>query len=93
MVHKKKDGSYIHEDAWTIAEAIQEIKGCDRSSKKLSQNDSLAQINNHGTQQTSSTSHVDVDGYQKEIVELKVEAAEEKRKKQTMENLVRYLIH
>ncbi|MED6163982.1 hypothetical protein PIB30_085197, partial [Stylosanthes scabra] len=42
MTHKKRDGSYIHEDARTVAEAIQVIERCDQSTKELSQNDSLA---------------------------------------------------
>ncbi|MED6198066.1 hypothetical protein PIB30_062560 [Stylosanthes scabra] len=85
-----------------IREAIQEIEGCDQSSKELSQNDSLAQvfrkehpghvrgvgtgpcptqIINHGTQQTSYASHVDVEEYKKEIIELKADNAKEKRKR------------
>ncbi|MED6150332.1 hypothetical protein PIB30_071304 [Stylosanthes scabra] len=43
MTHKKSDGSFIHEDAQIVAEAIQEIEGCDQSSNELSQDDSLAQ--------------------------------------------------
>ncbi|MED6152059.1 hypothetical protein PIB30_088344 [Stylosanthes scabra] len=64
-------------------EAIQVIEGRDQSSKELSQNDSL---------QTGYASHVDVEEYKREIVELKTEAIEEKKKIQAMENLVRYLI-
>ncbi|MED6185554.1 hypothetical protein PIB30_058245 [Stylosanthes scabra] len=43
MTLKKIDG-YINEYARTFAEAIQEIEGCDQSSKELSHNDSLAQV-------------------------------------------------
>ncbi|MED6148771.1 hypothetical protein PIB30_055973 [Stylosanthes scabra] len=50
------------------------------------------QIINHGTQQTSYAFHVDMEEYKKMIVELKAEAAEEKRKSQAMKTLVRYLI-
>ncbi|MED6201246.1 hypothetical protein PIB30_092957 [Stylosanthes scabra] len=85
MTHKKRDGKYIHEDAQTVAETIQVIESCDQSTKELSQNDSLAQ-------QSSFASHVDVEEYKKEIVELQAEATEEKKKRQSMENIVRYLL-
>ncbi|MED6195018.1 hypothetical protein PIB30_034157 [Stylosanthes scabra] len=64
MVHKRKDGSYIHDDARAIGEAIVEVESRDESTKELSQNDSLAHA----------------------------KAAEEKKKRQTMENLLRFLI-
>ncbi|MED6209242.1 hypothetical protein PIB30_052818 [Stylosanthes scabra] len=54
MVHRRKDGSYIHDDARALS--------------------------SYGGQ---------IEEYQKEIVELK--AAEEKKKRQTMENLLRFL--
>ncbi|MED6177002.1 hypothetical protein PIB30_093602 [Stylosanthes scabra] len=101
MTHKKSDGSYIHEDVRTVAEAIKVIESCDQSTKELSQNDSLAQvprkehpgqINNHGTQHTGFASHVDVEEYKREIVELKAEAAEKNKKIQSMEHIVRYLL-
>ncbi|MED6198105.1 hypothetical protein PIB30_062846 [Stylosanthes scabra] len=113
MTHKKSDGSYIHEDARTVAEVIQVIESCDQSTKELSQNDSLAQvlgkehlgcvrgvgagsfptqIIKHGTQQTSFASHVDVEEYKRDIVELKAETAEEKKKRQSIEHIVRYLL-
>ncbi|MED6195501.1 hypothetical protein PIB30_038447 [Stylosanthes scabra] len=50
------------------------------------------QIIKHGTQHTSFASYVDVDEYKREIVELKAEAAEEKKKRQSMEHIVRYLL-
>ncbi|MED6159339.1 hypothetical protein PIB30_041416 [Stylosanthes scabra] len=50
------------------------------------------QINNHGTQHTGFASHVNVEEYKREIVELKAEAGEEKKKRQSMEHIVRYLL-
>ncbi|MED6120177.1 hypothetical protein PIB30_018576 [Stylosanthes scabra] len=44
MVHRRKDGSYIHDDARAICEEIDEIESRDESINKLSQNDSLAQV-------------------------------------------------
>ncbi|MED6207435.1 hypothetical protein PIB30_035825 [Stylosanthes scabra] len=44
MVHRRKDGSYIQDDARAISEAIAEIESRDESTNKLSQNDSLAQV-------------------------------------------------
>ncbi|MED6109838.1 hypothetical protein PIB30_037227 [Stylosanthes scabra] len=113
MKHKKRVGSYIHEDARTVAEAIKVIESCDQSTKELSHNESLAQvlgkehsgrgrgmgagpcpiqILNHDTQHASFASHVDVEEYKREIVELKAEVAEEKKKRQSMKHTVRYLL-
>ncbi|MED6201455.1 hypothetical protein PIB30_095190 [Stylosanthes scabra] len=50
------------------------------------------QIIKHGTQNTSVASYVDVEEYKREIVKLKAEAAEEKKKRQSMEHIVRYLL-
>ncbi|MED6199136.1 hypothetical protein PIB30_073117 [Stylosanthes scabra] len=50
------------------------------------------QINNNGTQHTGFASHVDVEEYKREIVELKTEAAEKNKKIQSMEHIVRYLL-
>ncbi|MED6167368.1 hypothetical protein PIB30_002343 [Stylosanthes scabra] len=44
MVHRRKDGSYIHDDARAIGKAIANIESRDESTKELSQNDSLAQV-------------------------------------------------
>ncbi|MED6198699.1 hypothetical protein PIB30_069043 [Stylosanthes scabra] len=44
IVHRRKDGSYIHDDARAIGEAIADIESRDESTKELSQNDSLAQV-------------------------------------------------
>ncbi|XP_020958613.1 uncharacterized protein LOC107644376 [Arachis ipaensis] len=111
MSHKKKDGTYINEDARVVGEAIEHIEGQDASNKELSQNDSLAQVlgKEHpgrvcglgfGPCPTQcfrnipqqSDSGVQIEEYQKEIAELKAEAAEEKAKRQTMEILLRHLI-
>ncbi|RYQ90826.1 hypothetical protein Ahy_B09g096812 isoform K [Arachis hypogaea] len=43
-VHKKKDGSYINDEARAIGEKIEEIEQQDESSRMLSQNDSIAQV-------------------------------------------------
>ncbi|RYR77908.1 hypothetical protein Ahy_A01g002609 [Arachis hypogaea] len=43
-VHKKKDGSYINDEARAIGERIEEIEQQDESSRMLSQNDSIAQV-------------------------------------------------
>ncbi|XP_057732458.1 uncharacterized protein LOC130947772 isoform X1 [Arachis stenosperma] len=43
IVHKRKDGSYIHNEAQVIGEKITSIERDDASSKALSQNDSLFQ--------------------------------------------------
>ncbi|MED6179426.1 hypothetical protein PIB30_000538 [Stylosanthes scabra] len=43
MVHKRSDGSFIHDDAQAI-EAIAEIESSGASTKELSQNDSLEQV-------------------------------------------------
>ncbi|MED6179393.1 hypothetical protein PIB30_000506 [Stylosanthes scabra] len=50
------------------------------------------QIINHGTQHTSLESHVDVEEYKREIFDLKAEAAEEKKKRHSMEHIVRCLL-
>ncbi|MED6131426.1 hypothetical protein PIB30_009907 [Stylosanthes scabra] len=50
------------------------------------------QMINHGTHHTSFASHVAVEEYNREIVELKVEATEENKKRQSMEQTVRYLL-
>ncbi|MED6173345.1 hypothetical protein PIB30_058459 [Stylosanthes scabra] len=42
IVHRRKDGSYIHDDARAIGEAIADIESRDESTNELSQNDSLA---------------------------------------------------
>ncbi|XP_016192133.1 uncharacterized protein LOC107633014 [Arachis ipaensis] len=44
MSHKKKNGSYMNEDARLVGEAIELIESQDPSSKEFSQNDSLAQV-------------------------------------------------
>nr|XP_025679024.1 uncharacterized protein LOC112778979 [Arachis hypogaea] len=44
MSHKKKNGSYMNEDARVVGEAIEHIESQDPSSKEFSQNDSLAQV-------------------------------------------------
>ncbi|MED6182617.1 hypothetical protein PIB30_030235 [Stylosanthes scabra] len=44
MVHRRKDGSYVHDDARAVGEAIAELESRDESTKELSQNDSLAQV-------------------------------------------------
>ncbi|XP_025685566.1 uncharacterized protein [Arachis hypogaea] len=44
MSHKKKNGSYMNEDARVVGEAIEHIESQDPSSKESSQNDSLAQV-------------------------------------------------
>ncbi|MED6188871.1 hypothetical protein PIB30_090071 [Stylosanthes scabra] len=36
IVHRRKDGSYIHDDARAIGEAIADIKCRDESTKELS---------------------------------------------------------
>ncbi|QHO13697.1 uncharacterized protein [Arachis hypogaea] len=43
-VHKKKDGSYMNDEARAIGERIEEIEQQDESSRVLSQNDSIAQV-------------------------------------------------
>nr|XP_029153368.1 uncharacterized protein LOC114927534 [Arachis hypogaea] len=43
-VHKKKDGSYMNDEARAIGERIEEIEQQDESARMLSQNDSIAQI-------------------------------------------------
>ncbi|KAL4306054.1 hypothetical protein AHAS_Ahas16G0139900 [Arachis hypogaea] len=43
-VHKKKDGSYMNDEARAIGERIEEIEQHDESSRVLSQNDSIAQV-------------------------------------------------
>ncbi|MED6161934.1 hypothetical protein PIB30_065544 [Stylosanthes scabra] len=112
ITHKIKDGSYIHDDAQAIGEAINDIENRDESTKELSQNDSLAQVFDmehprrvhgigHGpcpTKLFGSASQpclgygVQIEEYQKEIVELGAEAAEEKKKRHAMENILRFLI-
>ncbi|MED6182437.1 hypothetical protein PIB30_028430 [Stylosanthes scabra] len=42
MVHRRNDGSYIHDKARAIGEAIADIESQDESTKELSQHDSLA---------------------------------------------------
>nr|XP_025607274.1 uncharacterized protein LOC112698075 [Arachis hypogaea] len=44
MNHKKKNGSYMNEDAHLVGEAIENIESQDPSSKEFSHNDSLAQV-------------------------------------------------
>ncbi|XP_057730388.1 uncharacterized protein LOC130945697 [Arachis stenosperma] len=44
MSHKKKNGSYMNEDARLVGEAIEHIENQDPSSKEFSHNDSLAQV-------------------------------------------------
>ncbi|XP_072066537.1 uncharacterized protein [Arachis hypogaea] len=44
MSHKKKNGSYMNENARLVGEAIELIESQDPSSKEFSQNDSLAQV-------------------------------------------------
>ncbi|XP_052119080.1 uncharacterized protein LOC110280950 [Arachis duranensis] len=43
-VHKRRDGSYINDEAREIGERLLEIEQEDESSRVLSQNDSLAQV-------------------------------------------------
>ncbi|XP_020990253.2 uncharacterized protein LOC110277473 [Arachis duranensis] len=43
-VHKKKDGSYMNDEARAIGERIEEIEQQDESARMLSQNDSIAQV-------------------------------------------------
>ncbi|MED6109292.1 hypothetical protein PIB30_032058 [Stylosanthes scabra] len=86
MTHKKSDGSYIYEDALTVAEAIKVIESCDESTKELSQNDSLAQV--LGKEHPGRVR----EEYKREIVELRAETAEEKKKTQSLEEIVRYLV-
>ncbi|KAL4277029.1 uncharacterized protein [Arachis hypogaea] len=43
LKHKRSDGSYIHEEARRIGEKISEIEQLDKSTRILSENDSLAQ--------------------------------------------------
>ncbi|KAL4294521.1 hypothetical protein AHAS_Ahas18G0236400 [Arachis hypogaea] len=43
-VHKKKDGSYINDEATAIGKRIEEIEQQDECSRVLSQNDSIAQV-------------------------------------------------
>ncbi|XP_015961673.1 uncharacterized protein LOC107485653 [Arachis duranensis] len=43
-VHKRRDGSYINDEAREIGEKLLEIEQLDESSRVLSQNDSLAQV-------------------------------------------------
>ncbi|RYR59697.1 hypothetical protein Ahy_A05g025627 [Arachis hypogaea] len=43
-VHKRRDGSYINDEAREIGERLLEIEQHDESSRVLSQNDSLAQV-------------------------------------------------
>ncbi|MED6113492.1 hypothetical protein PIB30_071296 [Stylosanthes scabra] len=50
------------------------------------------QMINHATQHTSFASHVAVEEYKRNIVELRAEAAEEKKKRQSMEQIMRYLL-
>ncbi|RYR28102.1 hypothetical protein Ahy_B01g052212 [Arachis hypogaea] len=89
-------------------EAIANIESQDEFSKHLSQNDSLAQVlgkehpgrvlvpcptqvfGNAAVQ--PSGSGVSTEEYQRTIVELKAEIAEEKAKRQTMEKLLGYLM-
>ncbi|XP_052111017.1 vacuolar cation/proton exchanger 3 [Arachis duranensis] len=44
MSHRKKNGSYMNEDARLVGEAIEHIESQDPSSKEFSHNDSLAQV-------------------------------------------------
>ncbi|RYR35246.1 hypothetical protein Ahy_A10g050394 isoform B [Arachis hypogaea] len=124
MTHKKRDGSYINDDAHVV--------GVNSSSKEISLTDSLAQVlgkehlgrvgglgfGSYSTKIISNTTQqlnsiVQIEEYQSEIIELKAaaaeqkaeisklkativehraEAAEEKAKRQTMKNLVKYII-
>nr|XP_025625205.1 uncharacterized protein LOC112717365 [Arachis hypogaea] len=43
-VHKKKDGSYMNDEARAIGERIEEIEQQDESARMLSQNDSIVQV-------------------------------------------------
>ncbi|XP_052111514.1 uncharacterized protein LOC127742813 [Arachis duranensis] len=125
MTHKKRDGSYINDDARVVGSQ-------DSSSKEISLTDSLAQVlgkehlgrvgglgfGSYSTKIISNTTQqlnsiVQIEEYQSEIIELKAaaaeqkaeisklkativehraEAAEEKAKRQTMKNLVKYII-
>ncbi|RYR59438.1 hypothetical protein Ahy_A05g025319 [Arachis hypogaea] len=132
MTHKKRDGSYMNDDARVVGEAIANIESQDGSSKEISLTDLLAQVfgKEHSgrvqglgfgpctteiirntTQQ--SNSGVQIEEYQREITELKAAAAEQKaeiielkaaaakhkaetaeelEKRQTMMNLIKYML-
>ncbi|MED6218028.1 hypothetical protein PIB30_023268 [Stylosanthes scabra] len=102
MTHKKRDCTYIYEDALTIVQFKKLRIVINHPRSELSQNDSLSrvlgkeqpgrvrgvgtgpsptQIVKHGTHQTNFESHVDVEEYKREIMELKEKAAEEKKKR------------
>ncbi|MED6185436.1 hypothetical protein PIB30_057046 [Stylosanthes scabra] len=83
MVHKRSDGSYIHDDARVVGEHSGRVRG-------VGSGPCLTQL--FGQTSQSSSHGVQIHEYQKEIVKLKAEAAEEKKKMQTMENLLRFLI-
>ncbi|RYR31359.1 hypothetical protein Ahy_B01g056169 [Arachis hypogaea] len=76
MSHKKKNGSYMNEDARLVGEAIELIESQDPSSKEFSQNDSLAQVLGKERPERQSDYGVQIEEYQMEIVKLKAEAAE-----------------
>ncbi|MED6181499.1 hypothetical protein PIB30_019753 [Stylosanthes scabra] len=85
MVHKRRDGSYINEDAQVVGESIAEIESRDASTKELSQNDSLAQV--------LGKEHLGrIHEYQKQIAALEARTAEAEKKSQTMEHLIRFLV-
>ncbi|MED6111740.1 hypothetical protein PIB30_055077 [Stylosanthes scabra] len=50
------------------------------------------QMINRGTQQTNSASHMAVEEYERQIVELRAKNVEVEKKAQTLEDIVRYLV-
>ncbi|MED6187342.1 hypothetical protein PIB30_075489 [Stylosanthes scabra] len=85
MVHKRRDGSYINQDAQAVGEAIVEIESRDPSTKELSQNDSLVQV--LGKEHPGL-----IHEYQKQIAALEARASVAEKKSQTMEHLIRFLV-
>ncbi|RYR33841.1 hypothetical protein Ahy_A10g048489 [Arachis hypogaea] len=85
-VHKKKDGSYINDEARAIGEKIKEIEKQDESSRMLSQNDSIAQV--FGKEKPDRAK---LEGEKLKRKAMEDEAAAEKKKRHTMESAMIYL--
>ncbi|MED6118943.1 hypothetical protein PIB30_007448 [Stylosanthes scabra] len=111
MVHRRNDGSYIHDDARSIGEVIADIESRDESTKELSPNDSLAQVlgKEHsgrvrgvgpgpcltklaGSSLQQSSYGVQIEEYQKQIVELRAETTKEKKKTLARQNVMKFLV-